>query len=437
MEHGLDTGIVAVVAAAVVVWGLVSVRLDRLSITPALTFVAVGLVVANPPLSLIEIDVGSEVVRSLAEITLALVLFGDAARVDVGRLRADSGVPVRLLLVGLPLTVAAGVALSLVLFADLDPWVCAVIAAAVAPTDAALGAPLMADLRIPARVRRELNVESGLNDGLVTPVVTFFVAGAVADAVSRPDLSPGAALVDLALGVLVGVGVGFTGGRALRAARRRSWATEGAEMIAVLALALLAYAAAVEAGGNGFVAAFVGGMAFGSARQAAADVLGFASEAGELLAIGVWFVFGAIAVPVLDGAPWSVAAFAVLALSVGRMVPVAIALAGTGLSGSTVAFVGWFGPRGLASVVFALIAFDELEPGGARATMLAAIVATVLLSVVAHALTARPLAGRYAAYVASAGRPADVRPTPEVSTRTRLGRRHEPVAAASPDGDRR
>jgi sodium/hydrogen antiporter len=427
VEHGLDTEVIAVFTAAVVVWGLLSARLDRLSITPALAFVAIGLVVANPPLALIEIAVGSTTVRSLAEVTLALVLFCDAARVDAGELRSDRRVPVRLLLIGLPLTVATGVATSLVLFAGLDPWVCAVIAAAVAPTDAALGAPLMADRRIPRRVRRELNVESGLNDGLITPVVTFFIAGAVADTVGRRELSPGSALVDLALGLLVGVGVGLAGGTALRLARERSWTTAGAESVAVLALALLSYAAAVEAGGNGFVAAFVGGMAFGAARQAEADVLGFASEAGEVLAIVVWFVFGAIAVPVLDGAPWSVAAFAVLALSVGRMLPVAIALAGTGLSRPSVAFLGWFGPRGLASVVFALIAFDELDPGETRSTMLAAIVATVLLSVVAHALTARPLAGRYAAYVEGTGPPADVRPTPELPVRARLGQRHGTV----------
>jgi NhaP-type Na+/H+ or K+/H+ antiporter len=159
------------------------------------------------------------------------------------------------------------------------------------------------------------------------------------------------------------------------------------------------------------------------ARPAADEVLGFAAEAGEVLAIVVWFVVGALAVPVLDGAPWSVAVFAVLALTVGRMVPVAVALVGTGLSRPTVAFLGWFGPRGLASVVFALIAFDELEPGEPRSTMLAAILATVLLSVVAHALTARPLAGRYAAYVARAGLPADVRSTPEPPPRPRLGRR--------------
>jgi sodium/hydrogen antiporter len=410
--------------------------LDRLSITPALAFVAIGLVVANPPLSLIEIDVGSETVRSVAEVTLALVLFSDAAGVNLQRLRADARVPVRLLLIGLPLTIAVGIGLSLALFADLDPWVCAVVATAVAPTDAALGAPLMADRRIPARVRRELNVESGLNDGLVTPIVTFFIAGAVAEGGSQPDLSPGSALIDLALGVLVGVGLGFAAETAMGLARRIGM-TAGAERLAVLALALLTYAAAVELGGNGFVAAFAGGLAFGATRLSAAEVLAFASETGELLGIVVWFVFGAVAVTVLDGAPWSVVAFAALALSVGRMVPVAIALAGSGLSRWTVGFLGWFGPRGLASVVFALIAFDELAADQTRTTMLAAIFATVLLSVVAHGLTAKPLAGRYAAYTQRTGHPADHRqrenphagPVWDADTRSRAPR---PMSATRP-----
>ena len=414
-----------------VVWSLASAVLDRFSITPALAFIAVGLVVTNPPLSLIEIDVGSETVRSVAEVTLALVLFTDAAGVNLQRLRADAGVPLRLLLIGLPLTIAVGIGLSLALFADLDPWVCAVIAAAVAPTDAALGAPLMADRRIPARVRRELNVESGLNDGLVTPIVTFFIAGAVAEAGSQPDLSPSSALIDLALGVLVGVGLGLAAGMAMGFARRIGM-TAGAESLAVLALALLTYAAAVELGGNGFVAAFAGGLAFGTTRRSAVEVLAFASETGELLAIVVWFVFGAVAVAVLDGAPWSVVVFAALALSVGRMVPVAIALAGTGLSRWTVAFVGWFGPRGLASVVFALIAFDELAADQSHTTMLAAIFATVLLSVVAHGLTAKPLAGRYATYTQRTSRPGDLgrprnpRHDPGSATATPPGRREQP-----------
>jgi NhaP-type Na+/H+ or K+/H+ antiporter len=420
VEHGLNTEVISIVTVAIILWSLVSVRLDRLSITPALAFVVIGLVVANPPLSIIDVDAGSESVRSLAEITLAVLLFSDAATVDLRKLRTDASVPTRLLLIGLPLTIAAGVGLSLVVFSDLDPWVGAVIAAAVAPTDAALGAPLMADRRIPSRIRRELNVESGLNDGLVTPVVTFVIAGAVAEVAAQPDLAPGAALADLAVGLLVGAAIGLAGGMLLRLARRRSWAGGSAEALGVLALALLAYAATVELGANGFVAAFVAGLAFGAARGEAAEVLEFASEAGELLAIVVWFVFGAIAVPVLGDASWSVAVFAALALTVARMVPVAVALAGTHLSWVTVAFIGWFGPRGLASVVFGLIAFDELAGGDQRSTMLAAIIATVLLSVVAHGLTARPLAGRYATYMRGGGRPADHRPAAEPTMRQRL-----------------
>lgn len=400
VEHGLNTEVITVFTAALVLWALVSARLDRVSVTPALAFVVVGLVVANEPLGLVEVEAGSETVRSLAEVTLALLLFTDAAGVDLRRLRADIAVPARLLLIGLPLTIAAGVGLALAVFADLDPWVCAVIGAAVAPTDAALGAPLMADRRIPARIRRELNVESGLNDGLATPIVTFAIAGAVAEVGRLPDITPGAALADLVVGVLVGAVVGVAAGVALRAVRRAG-VTEAVESMAVLALALLAYAGAVELGANGFVSAFVGGLAFGAARHGADEVLAFASDAGELLALVVWFVFGALVVEVLDGAPWSVVAFAILALTVGRMVPVAVALLGTGRDRMTVAFLGWFGPRGLASVVFALIAFDELAGGGEDATMLAAVFATVLLSVVAHGLTAGPLAGRYAAHVAA------------------------------------
>src|SRR5215204_1333776 len=403
----MDTEVVVVMTVAVVAWCLASARLDRRSITPALVFVVVGLVVANPPLSIIEIAPDSHTVRSLTEVTLALVLFSDAARVDVRRLRADARVPMRLLLIGLPLSVAVGVGLALAIFADLDVWVCAVIAAAVAPTDSALGAPLMAVRRIPRRIRRELNVESGLNDGLVTPIVTFAIAGAVAEVGARPDLSPGTALADLAIGLVAGVALGLAGGLLLRLARRRSWTASETEPLAVLALALLSYAAAVELGGNGFVAAFVGGLAFGATREATADAIEFASQAGELLAIAVWFVFGAIAV----------------------------ALTGTGMSRPTVAFIGWFGPRGLASVVFALVAFDELPADGGRSTMLAAIIATVLLSVVAHALTAKPLAGRFATYAHDRGRPADHRPTPEPVLRRRWGHPRVPVPVAGANGD--
>ena len=186
MEHGLDTGTLAVVAGCFVLWALVSARLERLNVTAPIAFVVLGLVVAHEPLSLLDVHIMSSTVRSVAEITLAVVLFSDASRVNVRELRADIAVPVRLLAIGLPLTIAAGTACAAVLFGGVDIWVAAVIGAIVAPTDAALGASIMQDERVPGRVRRVLNVESGLNDGIATPFVNLFIAGAVAAEVAQP-----------------------------------------------------------------------------------------------------------------------------------------------------------------------------------------------------------------------------------------------------------
>ncbi|MGH9280271.1 MAG: cation:proton antiporter [Acidimicrobiales bacterium] len=400
MEHGLDTGLMVAIAATVALWGLLARRIERLDVSAPMVFVVVGFVLANEPVALIDVDVHSETLRSLAEITLALLLFSDAARVNVRELRRDAGIPVRLLLVGLPLTIVVGTAIAMLLFPGLDPWAAAAIAAAVAPTDAALGAQVVEDEHVPSRIRRILNVESGLNDGIATPFVTFFIAGAAAETVSHSSMGPGAALADLAIGVIAGIALGLGGGLALGFARRHGWASPAYHAITVLALAALAYAVSIELGGNGFIGAFVGGMAFGTVvppkrREA---TLAFDAQAGELLSFVVWFLFGAVMVAALQEATWQTVAFALLALTVARMLPVAAALGGTHLSGATVAFVGWFGPRGLASIVFGLIAGDAL--GGSDAeVVLAAVTLTVLVSVVAHGVTARPLARRYGEHV--------------------------------------
>ena len=401
MEHGLDTGALAVVAACFVLWGLVSARFEHVNVSAPIAFVVLGLVVAHEPLSLIDVHITSTTVRSVAEITLALVLFSDASRVNVRELRADVALPVRLLGIGLPLTIAAGAACAALLFGGVDLWVAALIGAIVAPTDAALGASIMQDERVPARVRRVLNVESGLNDGIATPFVNLFIAGAVAAEVAHAQ-GAGSAAVDLLIGAGVGLGVGLLGAAALRATWRWGWSAPAFRAFAVLGLALVAYAVAIEAGGNGFVGAFVGGIAFGSVRPAEDDhQVGFTEDAGELLSLLVWFLFGAaMLAPAFEHLIWQDVVFALLALTVVRMVPVAIALTGTRLDRATVLFVGWFGPRGLASVVFALIAFDSLDPADAN-RVLPAVTATVVLSVIAHGITAGPLAKRYGRHAAS------------------------------------
>jgi sodium/hydrogen antiporter len=265
----------------------------------------------------------------------------------------------------------------------------------------------MASPVVPARIRRLINVESGLNDGIATPFVSVALAGA-ATAGEVAGHGPAAAVAELALGVLAGVAVGGAGGLLVNTARQRGWAAEGFAGPAGVGLAVCAYASSVAVGGNGFIAAFVGGLAFGTTGgRRGQPLVPFVEETGALVSLLVWLAFGAIAVaPAVEVLNWQIVLYAVLSLTVIRMVPVMVALIGSGLDRATIALVAWFGPRGLASVVFCLLALEELgHPAVDHAA--AVITITVLLSVVVHGATADPLASRYARYLArQAGQPA-------------------------------
>jgi NhaP-type Na+/H+ or K+/H+ antiporter len=403
VEHGLDTQLLAIVAGAVAAWSLVGARLQRFYVSAPIAFVVVGLVVANPPLDLVDVSIASTQLRTLAELTLAVLLFSDAARVNLRELRRDTGVPVRLLVIGLPLTIAFGTLLAVVLFTGLNIWVAAVIAAAVAPTDAALGAQVVQDHHVPSRIRRSLNVESGLNDGIATPFVSFFVAAAASELQAHPATSVAGAIGDLAIGALTGIAVGLGGAALMALVRRVRWSEDSYRGISVLAFAVLAYALALELDANGFVAAFVAGLAFGSAfesgdRDASIE---FDAQVGELLSWVIWFLFGAVMTTALGATTWQTVVFAIGALTVVRIVAVAVSLAGARLHALTVLFIGWFGPRGLASIVFGLIAYDALG-GHDGDVVLATVTLTVLVSVVAHGVSASPLSRRYGARLAEA-----------------------------------
>ncbi|WP_433383101.1 cation:proton antiporter [Actinoplanes sp. CA-142083] len=390
----MDVIVLTVGALVVFAWALFSARLSRADLTAPIVFVLVGLALSRG-WELAEPGGVAETVKLLAEVTLVWVLFADASRVGLRELRSDLGLYGRLLGLGLPLTIALGTVLAAWLFDGLGVWLALLIGAALAPTDAALGAAVMTDPAVPLRVRRVLNVESGLNDGIATPVVTVAIAGAAAGAHGAP--TPGAALVDLAIGAGVGIGAGLAGGYAMRAARQRGWASEDFAGPGVLALALAVYAGTLWLDGNGFVAAFVAGLAFGHAagRGEAREVF-YVEQTAGLVSLLTWLLFGAVAVPVVIGhADWRTLAYALLSLTVIRMLPVALVLIGSGLGPPTVAFIGWFGPRGLASVIFALLALDEI--GGGAEQAVAVIGLTVLLSVFAHGLTGKPFAKRYGA----------------------------------------
>jgi sodium/hydrogen antiporter len=419
---GLDAEAVAIAAACIVVWSLLSGRLERLSISAPIFFVLLGVVTTHGPTALIHFSPHSSTVESLAEVTLALVLFTDASRVNVHELRHDVWLPTRLLGVGLPLAIGFGTAAAFGIIPGISLWVAAATGAIVAPTDAALGAAIMGDTRIPNRIRRLLNVESGLNDGLATPFVNLFLAGAVTTEIAH-SLSVLAAAEDLLIGAGIGAGVGLIGGGLLAWADAAGWIAPGFRTLTAFGLALLAYGAALEAHGNGFVAAFVAGMALGSVvRTDLETVVSFTEEAGGTLSLVVWLVFGAaMVVPGLRHAIWQDYLFAVLALTAVRMVPVALALVGSRLDRYTVAFVGWFGPRGLASVVFGLIAYDSLAPVDAE-QVLSVVTVTVTLSVLAHGLSTSPLASRYGAFIATLDRPGEEhRSTPAMRPRASLG----------------
>lgn len=398
----MDELVVLLVAAAVFLWGAVASRLERADLAAPIVFTLLG--AGLVALGLVEAAGAPETLKPLAELALVWVLFSDAARVRVQDLRADLGRYSRLLGIGLPLTILAGWGLAKWLFPELDGWLALLVAAALAPTDAALGVPVVTNPAVPSRIRRLLTVESGLNDGIATPVVMFAIAGAAAaeGVAGAPGLA--AALAQLAIGSLIGVVIGAGGGALLRLTRRKGWVAEDFAGIAVLALALVAYLAALVVGGNGFVAAFCGGMAFGATagRRGRAELV-FLEQASGLVSLLVWLAFGAIAVPLLlDRLTPMLVLYAILSLTVARMLPVAISLIGSGLDRNTVLFVGWFGPRGLASLVFALLALEELGESDAGLAV-TVIAATVFLSVVAHGASAAPLAIRYGRTEAARG----------------------------------
>jgi sodium/hydrogen antiporter len=390
----VELGALCLILAAIVLWAGIAARAAVIS-TP-IFFVTVGVLLAQV-LQLLDVASDPHPIKIIAEVTLVWVLFADASRVRLSELRADLGRYVRLLAVGLPLTIVLG-ALAGASLLGLSPWYALLLGAALAPTDAALGSAVMSDSRVPRRVRQTLNVESGLNDGIATPVVTVALAGVAAEAGLAEHSAPERELLGLLVGAVLGIVVGAAGGLMLQQARRRGWSSEEYTGPAVLALSLLAYLVAVVCGANGFVAAFVGGIAFGAcAGRGREKEVYYVEQTCGLASMVAWLLFGALAVPSLASSlSWQLVVYAILSLTLIRMLPVALCLLGSGVDAPTTAFLGWFGPRGLASVVFALLALEDLEdvPGPVQ-TVVGTIGFTVLLSVVAHGLSARTLAGRY------------------------------------------
>ena len=391
----------------VIAFALVSRRSERLAITMPMVFVGAG--VLAEATGVVELGAERSSIAVLAEVTLAVLLFSDASRIEFRRLRTELGLPIRLLAVGLPLTIALGTAVNWVLFPELPIAQVALIAAILAPTDAALGSAVVENSAVPIRERLALNVESGVNDGLVVPVVAILTAVVIGEQRSG-GAWVGFIAQQIGLGAAVGVGLGVGAVALLRWAHGAGWSSGREEQLATFAVPVVALFAGEVLSANSFIAAFVAGLVFGSWHRpnesnsdvSAAHFGEFTEDAAQLLAMLAFFAFGnVLVVPAFEHVTVPVVLCAALALTVGRIGPVWISLLGTSLRPPTRLFLGWFGPRGLASIVFGLVLWEDLESiVDSGETLFSVIALTVVASVVLHGVSAWPGATRYAAWAA-------------------------------------
>ena len=399
----MEFAAVLVVAGVVFAYSLVSNWLAARSITGPIVFVATGMALGPAGAGAIGGDLTEGSVEILAEVTLVLLLFTDATRIDLALLRRQILLPSRLLLIGLPLTVLAGTGAAVALFPDLALWEAALVAAVLAPTDAALGQAVVSDLRVPVRIRQALNVESGLNDGLMLPAITVVVAlAAIGIETESPSFWFTFAARQIAYGLVAGVVIGLAGGRLLDASASRGWVAPTMRQLATLSVGMAAFAAATALDGNGFVAAFVAGLSFGSAaREQCESAADFAEDEGHLLMLITFLFFGAtLAGPALSELTPRIAIYAVLSLTLLRMVPVGLSVIGVGLKRNTIGYLGWFGPRGLASILFGIFVLEQADLPSAE-QILHIVTWTVLISVVLHGISSVPLTDRYTRWFSS------------------------------------
>jgi NhaP-type Na+/H+ or K+/H+ antiporter len=371
-------------------YSVIAGRVERSAVTGPIIFIAFGLIAGPFGFGFLDMDVRSTELRVVADLTLALVLFIDAANADLNVLRSHARIPRRMLLIGLPLCIALGAITGLVIFPDISIYEVCILATMLAATDAALGKGVVSNKAVPARIREGLNAESGLNDGMCVPVLLVFLALATGSGTEDGGTMLALELVAREIGIGLAVAVVLTqvGVKLMSISVKRGWFTEVWVQIPVVTLALACFATAQTLHGSGYIAAFVGGLLFGHFAREETHRLVMAGEGiAELLAMLTWLIFGAVVI----GQSWvgmtaDVVIYSLLSLTVIRMLPNIIALTGSGEKLETKMFLAWFGPRGLASIVFFIIVANANLPG--ESVIEHVVVCTVTLCVIAHGLTA-------------------------------------------------
>ncbi|MHC4222003.1 MAG: cation:proton antiporter, partial [Planctomycetota bacterium] len=380
----------AVFALFVFCYSLIAGRLERAAASGPIVFVAAGFLMGPLGLAWFDGDISRSGLRTLADLTLALILFIDAANADLAILKRQFRIPSRMLLFGLPGVIFLGTLTASLLFDNLSLFEAAILGTMLAATDAALGKAVVTNKAVPTQIREGLNIESGLNDGLCVPILFVFIALAIGSGIEGGStmLALEHLAGELGIGLAVGLGLTAVGTRAMRWCRDKGWLTEIWKQVTVVALAIACFSVAQSLHGSGYIAAFTGGLLFGFRAKEATHRLVLAAEGtGETLALMTWLAFGATVIgQSVEYFTWEMLVYALLSLTVIRIVPIYLSLSASGESRSSKLFLGWFGPRGLASIVFAIIVINMEVPEGKFIAMV--VVLTVFLSLIAHGVSA-------------------------------------------------
>jgi len=412
---------IIVIFIGIMAFSLISGRLNNSIFTVPLVFVVFGFALSFGDTTASGFALDHPAIHTLFEITLILILFSDASRIDLRQLKRDHNLPVRMLVVGLPLTIVGGMLIGKLIFPEFKFWELLLLAAILSPTDAALGQSVVSDPAVPVRIRQSLNVESGLNDGIALPAVLIFaaLANTSSHAVERSAIDwlifGG---LQVTLGPLIGLLIGYVGARLIDKAASAEWMTEAFEGMGILALAAISFLLAEAAGGNGFISAFVAGLVFGNTvRHKCGFLFEFMETEGQLLTLITFLIFGLVMLPIaITGFDASIALYAILSLTVIRVVPVALSLIGSKVNWPTTLFLGWFGPRGIASILFVLLILEETTTDNAN-TILVVTITAVSMSVLLHGISAAPLAKLYGQSVEKMGECEEVKSVSEMPLR--------------------
>ncbi len=387
--------LVTVLLGTLLAYSLIAGRLRDSVLTPPMLFFAAGLLVSPVALGVVHFQENRELIVIYAELALSLALFSDAAMVDFGTVRRNR-LPVRLLFIGLPLSIGLGTILSLIVLTGLSLAEAGLIGAILAPTDAALGQAILHNKLVPQRIREALDVESGLNDGGSIPFFALFIILAQEEAGQISATTWILFSVEqIGLGIIIGAFVGVVGAVLINRSIRREWMSSKRRPLALIVLALLSFFVADIVGGSGFISAYIAGLAVAAYRaNITEEQVEYAEVQGEALSLGVFFILGPAFAYLAPNITWSIVLYALLSLSLVRMLPVWVSLLGTRLRIKDKLFMGWFGPRGLASIVLVIIAIGRYESIPGMSVVVTAGLLTVVISVFAHGISAAPLAKR-------------------------------------------